>query len=96
MGGIDSCRFESLLEKGMVNLVKRLNTRCKGELVEEEDNNLLPITSETITERLPPKTKKVANPSLIKAPMKSKAHKDDKSHTTRDTNTISTDLSIPR
>ncbi len=97
MGGIDSCRFESPLEKGMANFVKRLNARCRGELVEEEDNNHLPITSETITEsKSLPETKKVASPSLIKAPMKSKSHGDDVSDTTPDTDTISTDFSIPR
>ncbi len=96
MGGNDSCRFESPLEKGMANFVKRLNARCRGEFV-EEDNNHLSITSETITEsKALPETKKVASPNLIKAPANSKHHEDDISDTTPDTDTISTDFSLPR
>jgi hypothetical protein len=95
------CRFESPLEIAMSNFVKRLNAKCRGEPV--EDDNSLPITTEAIQEggKLGGETSSAqTSPLLIKKasslrPM-SRILEDELSDTTPDTDTISTDFSHPR
>eukprot|EP00602_Paraphysomonas_sp_CaronLab_P003563 CAMPEP_0185027420 /NCGR_PEP_ID=MMETSP1103-20130426/12453_1 /TAXON_ID=36769 /ORGANISM="Paraphysomonas bandaiensis, Strain Caron Lab Isolate" /LENGTH=627 /DNA_ID=CAMNT_0027561407 /DNA_START=472 /DNA_END=2352 /DNA_ORIENTATION=- len=45
MGGHDSCRYESEFEKDMAEYVRRLNAKCRGEPVEEKQEEDLSATS---------------------------------------------------
>jgi hypothetical protein len=89
----------------MANFVKRLNAKCRGEPVEDDDSQ--PITTEAIQEGkslggevLSAETKKGPAPILTKKassirPM-SRILEDELSDATPDTDTISTDFSHPR
>lgn len=87
----------------MANYVKKLNARCRGEPVEEDDQSA-PITTEAIKEgntESPPNIKIATSPkNNTKAPSirpaLSRIQEDEVSEATPDTDTISTEYSNPR
>lgn len=83
----------------MANYVKKLNARCRGEPVEDDES--APITTEAIKAESPSDPKLAASSKNISRatsirPALSRIQEDDISDATPDTDTISTDFSIPR